>query len=91
MRITTRQGIQFHGILKGDLKPAIAAINQRMLTTHVGLRRRGAQRHGDAPRRSRREHARIEADARMLSEHLLPKSRAYYQIFLDEAAEPGGR
>ena len=29
--------------------------------------------------------ARIEADARMLSEHLKPKSRAYYEIFLDEA------
>jgi sulfite reductase (ferredoxin) len=31
------------------------------------------------------KHARMEADARMLSEHLKPKSRAYYQIFLDEA------
>jgi sulfite reductase (ferredoxin) len=29
-------------------------------------------------------HARIEADARMLSEHLKPKTRAYYQIFLNE-------
>ena len=33
IRITTRQGIQFHGILKGDLKPAIAAVNHTMLTT----------------------------------------------------------
>jgi sulfite reductase (ferredoxin) len=35
-------------------------------------------------------HARIDADARMLSEHLKPKSRAYYQIFLDEAPELAG-
>src|SRR3954469_18918080 len=33
LRITTRQGFQFHGVLKGDLKPTIAAINQDLLTT----------------------------------------------------------
>jgi sulfite reductase (ferredoxin) len=88
IRITTRQGIQFHGILKGDLKPAIAAVNHTMLTTMSAC--------GDVvrnvmasptPRRDAR-HARIEADARLLSEHLKPKSRAYYQIFLDEAPNP---
>ena len=87
IRITTRQGIQFHGILKGDLKPAIADVNNTMLTTMSAC--------GDVvrnvtasptPIRSAK-YARIEADARLLSEHLKPKSRAYYQIFLDEAPE----
>src|SRR5262249_9773136 len=27
LRLTTRQGIQFHGVLKSNLKPTIAAIN----------------------------------------------------------------
>ncbi len=85
LRITTRQGIQFHGILKGDLKPAIAEINETLLTTMSAC--------GDvvrnimaspAPLRNAQQ-ARIEADARMLSEHLKPRTRAYYQIFLDEA------
>ncbi len=88
IRITTRQGIQFHGILKGDLKPAIAAVNHTMLTTMSAC--------GDVVRNimasptPRRDaaHARIEADARLLSEHLKVKSRAYYQIFLDEAPNP---
>jgi sulfite reductase (ferredoxin) len=84
LRITTRQGFQFHGILKGELKPAIADINHTMLTTMSAC--------GDVvrnimasptPLRDAR-HARIEADARMLSEHLKPKTRAYYQIFLNE-------
>jgi sulfite reductase (ferredoxin) len=39
-----------------------------------------------APIRDAR-HARIQADASLLSEHLKPKSRAYYQIFLDEAPD----
>ncbi len=86
LRITTRQGIQFHGVLKGDLKPAIAAINDTLLTTQAAC--------GDVVRNVITSpapvrdaiHARLEADARMLSEALLPKSRAYHQIFLDEAA-----
>jgi sulfite reductase (ferredoxin) len=90
IRITTRQGIQFHGILKGDLKPAIAAVNHTMLTTMSAC--------GDVvrnvmasptPRRDARQ-ARIEADARLLSEHLKPKTRAYYEIFLDEAPSGDG-
>ena len=84
IRITSRQGIQFHGILKGELKPAIAAVNHTLLTTICAC--------GDvsrnvtaspAPIRDAR-HERLLADARELSELLKPKSRAYYEIFLDE-------
>src|ERR1700731_5172477 len=33
LRVTTRQSIQFHGVLKPGLKAAIAAINAALLTT----------------------------------------------------------
>ena len=33
LRVTTRQGFQFHGVLKGDLKATIAGVNQKLLTT----------------------------------------------------------
>ncbi|HEX4589184.1 MAG TPA: NADPH-dependent assimilatory sulfite reductase hemoprotein subunit, partial [Gemmataceae bacterium] len=33
LRFTTRQGLQFHGVLKGDLKATIQAINETLLTT----------------------------------------------------------
>src|SRR5262249_23676892 len=33
LRFTTRQGIQLHGVLKGDLKATIAGINASLLTT----------------------------------------------------------
>src|SRR5438552_10266515 len=33
LRITTRQGFQFHGVLKGDLKATIAGINKELLST----------------------------------------------------------
>ncbi len=33
LRVTSRQGLQFHGVLKGDLKATIKAINDSLLTT----------------------------------------------------------
>jgi len=84
LRLTTRQGVQFHGIVKTDLKSTIAEINHALMTTMSAC--------GDvvrnvvttpAPRRDA-VHARLEADARMLSNALLPRSRAYHQIFLNE-------
>ncbi len=85
LRLTTRQGVQFHGIAKSDLRTSIAAVNETLLTTLAAC--------GDvvrnvmttpAPRRDAL-HARLEADARMLSSALLPRTRAYHQIFLNEA------
>ena len=85
LRITTRQGVQFHGVAKSNLKAAIADINATLLTTQAAC--------GDVVRNVMTSpaplrdaiHARLEADARALSAALLPASRAYHQIFLDEA------
>src|ERR1700676_2944004 len=83
LRLTTRQSIQFHGVLKRDSKATIAGIDRALLTTLAAC--------GDvvrtvttvpAPIRDA-VHARLEADARRLSAHLLPKSGAYHEIWLD--------
>jgi sulfite reductase (ferredoxin) len=89
LRITTRQGIQFHGILKGELKPSIAAINHGLMTTMSACGDVVRNLMGTpAPRRDAR-HAQVRADVELLSQALLPKSRAYYQIFLDEQPVAG--
>jgi sulfite reductase (ferredoxin) len=83
LRVTTRQSIQFHGVLKSGLKATIAAINHALLTTLAAC--------GDvvrtvttvpAPIRDA-VHRRLEDDARRLSAHLLPKTGAYHEIWLD--------
>jgi sulfite reductase (ferredoxin) len=85
LRITSRQGVQFHGVLKNHLKPSIAAINATLLTTLAAC--------GDvarnvmttaAPRRNA-VHRRLDADAALLSQALLPQSHGYHEIFLDSA------
>jgi sulfite reductase (ferredoxin) len=83
LRVTTRQSIQFHGIVKSGLKATIADINHALLTTLAAC--------GDvvrtvttvpAPIRDA-VHEQLEADARRLSAHLLPKTGAYHEIWLD--------
>src|SRR5215212_8054448 len=83
LRVTTRQSIQFHGIVKSGLKAAMAEINHALLTTLAAC--------GDvvrtvttvpAPIRDP-VHRRLEEDARRLSTHLLPKTGAYHEIWVD--------
>ncbi len=85
LRITTREGIQFHGVVKAGLKSAIAEVNGAMLTTLAAC--------GDvvrnvttvpAPIRDA-VHRRLETDARRLSTHLLPQTRAYHEIWVEGA------
>jgi sulfite reductase (ferredoxin) len=83
LRITTRQSIQFHGVVKAGLKAAIAEVNAALLTTLAAC--------GDvvrtvttvpAPIRDP-VHRRLEADARGLSTHLLPRTRGYHEIWVE--------
>lgn len=84
VRITTRQAVQFHGILKRHLKASIADINQSLLDTLAAC--------GDVNRNvmstTLPQPASIRADitavARRLSEHLTPRTRAYHEIWLGE-------
>ncbi|GIW32095.1 MAG: sulfite reductase subunit beta [Meiothermus sp.] len=83
LRITTRQAIQFHGVRKGGLKPLIQVLNQHLLTSLSAC--------GDVVRNvvacpapfSDRQRAEISQYAKALSDRLKPKSRAYYEIWLD--------
>lgn len=83
IRLTTRQTFQFHGILKHNLKPLIQQINQSMIDSIGGC--------GDInrnvmcnpnPQQSDLHHQVYEW-AQKISEHLLPESRAYHEIWLD--------
>ena len=85
LRVTTRQSIQFHGVVKAGLKSAIGEINTALLTTLAAC--------GDvvrtvtttpAPIRDA-VHNRLEAETRRLSSHLLPRTRAYHEIWVDGA------
>ncbi len=89
LRITTRQAFQFHGVIKTRLKPTMQAINAALIDTLAAC--------GDVNRNVvvaanpllSPSHATVHAQAAALSERLLPNTRAYYEIWLDEEKVAG--
>jgi sulfite reductase (NADPH) hemoprotein beta-component len=90
IRLTTRQTIQFHGIIKSNLKPAIRAIHDAMLDTIAacGDVNRGVICSANPYQPALRAEA--LALARELSGHLLPRTRAWHEIWVDEEQVVGG-
>ncbi|MBY0231432.1 MAG: NADPH-dependent assimilatory sulfite reductase hemoprotein subunit [Gemmataceae bacterium] len=82
LRITSRQGIQFHGVLMKDLKAHIAAINSTLLTTlgACGDVNRNVMS-CPAPVPGVRDE--MQALASRIAAHLAPRTRAYHEIWLD--------
>ncbi|SEH25261.1 NADPH-dependent assimilatory sulfite reductase hemoprotein subunit [Magnetospirillum fulvum] len=89
LRLTTRQTFQFHGILKKDLKRTIQGIDKALIDSigACGDVVRGVLC-ASLPERSRL-HAEMYDLAKRTSEHLLPKSRAYHEIWLNETKVAG--
>lgn len=89
LRITTRQAFQFHGVIKTELKPTMQSINAALIDTLAAC--------GDVNRnvavaanpQVSASHAQVFRQAAALSEHLLPNTRAYYEIWLDEERVDG--
>ncbi len=90
MRLTTRQTFQLHGIIKSNLKATISEIDEVLLTTIAAC--------GDINRNvmcnpnpyQSHAHAASLALARALSDHLLPRTTAYREIWLDGERIAGG-
>lgn len=85
LRITDRQDIQLHGILKGNVKQTLQRINEVQLTTLGAC--------GDVNRNVMCCPAPLQQDgvrdelqhlARLVSDHLLPRSTAYHEIWLTD-------
>jgi len=82
--LAARQGIELGGLLKRDLKEAIGALALARLTT---LGTGGATARAVTALAPGRDpvQRRLEAEARRLSQHLLPPAGAYEEIWLDGA------
>jgi len=95
LRITTRQAFQLHGVIKTELKTTMQALNAALIDTIAAC--------GDVNRNvlvsanpvESRAHAAVYECAKRVSEHFLPRTRAYHEIWLDgekvtgaEDAEP---
>lgn len=83
-KLTTRQTFQFHGVLKHNLKKTIASINKAMITTIAAC--------GDVNRNVMCSvipslstfHQKVYDTAKGVSDHLLPNTTAYHEIWLTD-------
>ena len=85
LRATTRQGFQMHGILKKNLKSAIAAIIKNMGSTlgACGDVNRNVMA-PPAPFKNKPEYQYAWEYAENIAQLLTPQTGAYYEIWLDE-------
>src|SRR5260370_21780350 len=83
MRLTTRQTVQLHGVIKSDLKATLKEIDAVLVGSIAAC--------GDVNRNvmcnpnpeQSRAHAEAIELARALSDHLTPRTAAYREIWLD--------
>ncbi|WP_425395330.1 NADPH-dependent assimilatory sulfite reductase hemoprotein subunit [Aeoliella sp.] len=85
LRITTRQGLQLHGVLKGNLKQAIRRINDVQLTTLAacGDVRRNLMC-SPAPYKNDPVYDKMQVLADQLAAELKPNTTAYAEIWLTD-------
>lgn len=84
MKMTTRQTFQFHGVIKSKLRPAMQAINKALMTTIAAC--------GDVNRNvmcsplpaNSAYHSDVHAVSKKISDHLLPSTTAYHEIWLKD-------
>jgi sulfite reductase (NADPH) hemoprotein beta-component len=90
LRLTTRQTFQFHGILKGNVKPIVQGMHTVLLDSIAACG--DVNRNVMASPNPERDPIlqRVYDDAKGWSEFALPKSRAYHEIWLDEELVAGG-
>ena len=83
LRLTTRQAFQLHGVIKRDLKPTIAAMNAVLVDTIAACGDVNRNVLASANPLQSALHGAVHEWAVRLSEHLLPRTRAYHEIWLD--------
>lgn len=84
IRLTNRQTFQFHGILKGDLKSVHRMLHDMGLDSIATANDVNRNVMCTSNPVESELHAEAYALATRLSEHLLPKTRAYADIWLDK-------
>lgn len=83
LRITSRQSIQFHGLLKDELRSVLQDLDQALLDTISACGDINRNVIACAHPSQSPLHAEVYGWARQIATHLLPKSRAYHEIWLD--------
>lgn len=84
IKVTTRQTIQLHGILKGDIKPTVKAFNLADLDSIATCGDINRNVTCNALPSQSPLHKEVHSYAEKISKMLMPKTQSYYEIWLGE-------
>lgn len=84
IKVTTRQTVQLHGIVKSHIKPTIKAFNTLQLDSIAACGDVNRNVMCSAHPKQSDIHEEVFAYADKISLLALPKTRAYYEVWLDE-------
>lgn len=90
LKLTTRQSFQFHGVVKGNLRPLINQIN---VAAHLNTRgacgdiNRGVMCNPNPDESAL--HAQVWPVMKAVSDHLLPRTRTYHELWVDDKLVDG--
>jgi sulfite reductase (NADPH) hemoprotein beta-component len=90
LRLTTRQTFQFHGVIKSNLKATMRRIDAALLDTLAACGDVNRNVLASSNPHVSRAHAAAHDLAARISEHLLPHTPAYREIWLDGEKVAGG-
>ena len=84
IKITSRQTVQLHGLIKSHIKPTIQAFNEANLNSiatcgDINRNVLCSSNPGESP-----IHEQVFKYAEKISDLLMPKTRAYYEIWMDD-------
>lgn len=84
IRLTTRQTFQFHWVVKEDIRPTIQGLHEVLLDTIAacGDDSRGVMATSDPADSD--VHAEVAALAKRVSDHVIPRTHAYHEIWYGE-------
>ncbi len=90
IKLSTRQAYQIHGVLKRNFKKTIQALNATLLDSiatagDVNRNVMSTNNEGLSP-----VVGEVTAFAKLISDHLLPKTHAFHEIWLDKKLVAGG-
>ncbi len=89
LKLTTRQTFQIHGILKWNMKSTIQGINQALMDTIAACGDVNRNVMSTSNPHQSEIHAEVYEWGKKLSDDLLPRTRAYHEIWLDEERVAG--
>ncbi|ART61961.1 NADPH-dependent assimilatory sulfite reductase hemoprotein subunit [Kushneria marisflavi] len=90
LRITTRQTFQYHGVFKSNLRAHLKTVNDAMIDTIAACGDVNRNVTSTANPHRSAIHRQVYDLAAEISNHLLPRTRAYHEIFLGEERVAGG-